>query len=233
MHVRCRGMSEWMGGWSGRDECARACLTRSAALHSTEFCTVQTPLSFAPVVFRVAAGPHPRASPPVVVGVVGCAQAWLCTLLCRWAAPYTASLAVHCKPRIGACTCLRVAKRLASLRHAAWRWLDSMPSRTTTAVKARPALARHLCGSNTPMALSTKWSARYAQAAAAACNAASCGLAHTVAPALSAPCQVALISPILRELVLFDGAGTTHEAPLQLPKQVGAAACELVLVGST
>ena len=43
-----------------------------------------------------------------------------------------------------------------------------------------------------------------------------------------APCQVALISPFLRELVLFDGAGTTHEAPLQLPNQVGALqACPL------
>lgn len=39
----------------------------------------------------------------------------------------------------------------------------------------------------------------------------------------AAPCagQVALISPTLRDLVLFDGAGGTHEAPLLLPKQVG------------
>ena len=59
-----------------------------------------------------------------------------------------------------------------------------------------------------------------------------CGcVAHAVAHALCAPCQVALISPFLRELVLFDGAGTTHEAPLQLPKQV-VAACELAALGS-
>ena len=34
-------------------------------------------------------------------------------------------------------------------------------------------------------------------------------------------CKIALISPTLRDLVLFDGAGGTHEAPLLLPKQVG------------
>lgn len=36
------------------------------------------------------------------------------------------------------------------------------------------------------------------------------------------PVQIALISPIMRDLVLFDGAGSSHDAPVLLPKQVCA-----------
>ena len=84
----------------------------------------------------------------------------------RWAAPLPAALPFAAGRVLSVHVLVASRSVFASLQHAAWRWLDSMPSLTTTVVKARPALARHLCGSNTPTALSTKWSARYAQLAA-------------------------------------------------------------------
>ncbi len=39
---------------------------------------------------------------------------------------------------------------------------------------------------------------------------------------LTTSAQVALLSPFMRELVLLDGVGSTHDAPLLLPKQASS-----------